>query len=222
MYDNLWKFIIFPLGNCWIRLCPVYSHYAYPYNVNVIFFLKGEYREYHFFKKRDRNNFSNLKRIFSLGWPILLHAISDYLAGFCLILLIGKLGTSELIAQQISSQYTQLLTVLILGISQASNLLISGRISLNKYEEIKDIGYISIFLGVILGLTAIILFSFFADLFIYPYSNNISLVTISLLKPFLVFTMFNLLLSAVRSICIGMLRAFYDTKIPMIIGILCG
>ena len=63
-----------------------------------------------------------------LGWPISIHAASEYLAIFSLTLIAGGLGQQELIAQQISAQYIQLFSIFILGLSQASNLLVGGSI----------------------------------------------------------------------------------------------
>lgn len=188
----------------------------------ILFFSKNEFKMFRIYKKEYRNKFLELREIFNLGWPISIHAASEYLAIFSITLFAGKLGQTELIFQQISSQYIQLLSIPILAISQASNLLVSGSIGRHEWVNVRGYGYTGITIGIGLGLIFLLGFSFFTEILVAPYiGTNVNAIFIAMLKSFLIITMFGLLLSAIKSISIGVLRSLYDTKIPMVISIIC-
>lgn len=188
----------------------------------ILIFLKvkDDFIKYNLFKVRVMNHFSDLKKIIKLGWPISLHAASEYLAIFSLTLIAGSLGKNGLIAQQIASQYNQLLLIPLLGLSQASNLLVGTSVGKQNWEDMRLYGWISMVIGNCIGLVAVISFFLFTPLLVSPYLDtreNVDLII--LLKPFLVISMVGQLLGSSKAICINILRALYDTKSPMIISI---
>lgn len=169
------------------------------------------------FLKRQVNSFLQLKKIFKLGWPISIHAASEYLAIFSLVILAGKMGQLELIAQQIANQYVQLLSIPMLALSQASNLLVGSSVGKKQWVKMRQYGYTSLILGGGLGLIAGIIFCFGTEILLSPYVNKEIALAI---RPFLLITMFGQLLVAGKTVSIGMLRALYDTKIPMLISLI--
>lgn len=142
---------------------------------------------------------------------------------FSITIIIGGLGQTELIAQQIATQYIQLLSIVMLSLSQAANLLISSCVGKQDWKNMQNYGYQVILLGVGIGLIAILCFTLFTKTLVSPYINiteNVDLLPI--LKPFFIITMVGQLLMAIKTVSVGILRSFYDTKVPMIISVLCG
>lgn len=71
-------------------------------------------------------------------------------------------------------------------------------------------------LGGGLGLVALLSFCFCTEILLSPYvSNDIALT----FNPFLIITMCGQLLVAGKTVSIGLLRALYDTKAPMLISV---
>jgi MATE family multidrug resistance protein len=185
--------------------------------------VRKEFNIFQLVKKRTAGNLLGLEQLVKLGWPISVHAASEYLALFCITLIVGKLGQVELIAQQIAAQYTQFLSIPILALSQASNLLIGTSIGKRNWKNMLDYGYLSLFLGSSLCAIAVIGFYFFTQLLVSPYLSNQDYTDFSaILKPFLVITMIGQMFAASKAIGNGMLRALYDTKTPMFISVVCG
>lgn len=185
--------------------------------------LNKEFSIFGLYAKRSINKFLELKQIFKLGWPISIHAASEYLAMFSITLMIGRLGQTELIAQQIATQYVQLLSIAMLSLSQASNLLVSNSVGKQDWKSMQNYGYQGLLLSIFIGFIAILCFAFFTKTLVSPYisvTEKIDLLPI--LKLFLFITMMGQLLMAIKTVSVGILRALYDTKIPMIISVICG
>ncbi|WP_028389616.1 MATE family efflux transporter [Legionella fairfieldensis] len=178
--------------------------------------LKKEFKVFELFIKRPINRFLQLREIFKLGWPISIHAASEYLAIFSVVIIAGRMGQLELIAQQIANQYVQFLSIPMLAFSQASNILIGNSVGNKQWAKVRQYGFTALILGGGVGLVALLSFCFYTDTLLSPYvSNDIALT----FKSFLIITMCGQLLVAGKTVSIGLLRALYDTKVPMLISV---
>ncbi|MEO1942912.1 MAG: MATE family efflux transporter, partial [Candidatus Thioglobus sp.] len=139
--------------------------------VTLFLVLNKEFSAFGLYTKWSINKILELKQIFKLGWPISIHAASEYLAIFGITLIIGGLGQTELIAQQIATQYMQLLSIAMLSLSQASNLLVSGGVGKRDWESMQNYGYQGVLLGISISLIAILGFAVFTNVLVSPYLN---------------------------------------------------
>jgi MATE family multidrug resistance protein len=184
----------------------------------LIFLLFKRYKSYRIFSRNHSNRIVNLKKLFSIGWPLSIHAASEFLTAFIITIFAGWMGQSQLLAQQIASQYILLLTVPILAFSQSTSILVGTSIGKNNWLEVKRYSSVGILLGLItvaivfLGFVLIpkALISLYIDVKIFD-STQLFLILI----PFLLITIASQFFEAIRSICGGALRAFYDTRTAM-------
>lgn len=179
--------------------------------------IKKEFKIFELFIKRPLNRFVQLRKIFKLGWPISIHAASEYFSGFIVIIIAGRMGQLELIAQQIANQYIQLLSIPMLALSQAANILVGNSVGKEQWVKVRKYGFTALTLAGCLGLIALLSFCFFTETLLSPYVNG---DTASILKPFLIITMCGQLLVAGKTVSIGLLRGLYDTKAPMFISVI--
>ena len=100
-------------------------------------------------------------------------------------------------------------------------MLVGGSIGRGEFVNMRNYGYVGIILGVCLGLIAILGFSLFPKVLVSPYIDINDTSNLIFLEPFLIITTISILLGAVKSISTGVLRSLYDTKIPMVISVIC-
>jgi MATE family multidrug resistance protein len=182
--------------------------------------LNDEFKRFKLFSKRIFNGFVELKQIYDLGWPISLHATSEYLVQFSLTLIAGNLGLQALISQQISSQYIQFLSIIFLALSQSANLLVSDSIGKKDFQSMNEFGNAAIKIGVCVGFIGVLVSLSYPNALIYPYLGTHSDLEEGL-KQFLIIIMIGQVFSAWKTVNIGILRGSYDTKSSMKIGIIC-
>jgi multidrug resistance protein, MATE family len=187
-------------------------------------FFKNEFNKFSLFTSKHTNKFQNLKHIFSLGWPISIHAASEFLSVFALTVIAGTLSPQPLplATQQVSSQYILLLSIPMIAIGQASSIIVAKYIAQNDLKNTNRFANAGMMLGIIIGLTVILAFLICSDVFISPYvdihnSENIALVT--MIKTFLLLIFIGQVIEFVGTIVTFLLRAMYETKIPMIINL---
>jgi len=182
-----------------------------------------EFKIFKLLPQKPFSEFIELKKLFKLGWPISIHAASECLVLFILTLIAGKMGAMALIAQQISTQYIQFLSILFLACSQSASLMVSQSIGQNDWKAMERYSISSIFIGVCIGSIAVLAFVFFSNELISPYiifNENSHLKEV--FKKFFIITMIGQIFASGKTISIGILRGLYDTKSPMIIAATCG
>ncbi|MGC1183253.1 MATE family efflux transporter [Legionella sp.] len=157
--------------------------------------LNKEFNKFKFFSKRSFNRFLELKQIYRLGWPISLHATSEYLVQFVLTLIAGNLGLTALISQQISTQYIQFLSIIFLALSQSANLLVSDSIGKKDFQSMDEFGGAAIRIGIYIGLIGLFVSLFYPSMLIHPYLGDHSDLEENLTQ-FLIIIMFGQIFSA--------------------------
>jgi len=179
--------------------------------------LSSEFKHYFLFKKISLSS-KYLKSLLKMGIPISIQFSIELLAFSTLTYLIGRVGIIPLSAQQITMQYSMLTIMVIMGISQASSILVSQKVGQKQFNELKKLVYTSLTLGgvVILCLSFICLFNIQALVNLYINKDDANyLAVLDLTKIFLYITVCGQIFDVCRNITAGILRGFGDTQSSM-------
>jgi MATE family multidrug resistance protein len=181
-----------------------------------------EFKCFELFKWRLLSTFHLLKKLFKIGWPISIQIASDLLSFSMITVMVGWMGANELAAQQIVTQYFLLLVVPIFAIAQAGGILIGQARGAKDFEDIKRYGNTTWLIGLGFTLLVLLLFVCFPHELISLYTgsnHHETAATINLAVIVLIITGFRLVFDSTAEIKTGCLRGLYDTRFPMITGI---
>lgn len=180
------------------------------------------FQPYRIFQWRFRGNFNLIKRLVQIGWPMSMQFGGEMLVMFFLTMMIGLLGTTDLAARQVVSQYYMLIIVPIFGFSEATSILVSHAHGADNRPHIRKITNASVWVTGSFAMIVLLIAIFFpvtlARVYIHGNSSN-DLHIIYLLKTLLWLASLGLLFDSCRTVLTGALRGLYDTKAPMWIGI---
>lgn len=175
------------------------------------------------FKYRAHQNWQDLIKIFTVGWPIMLLTSGEMLAFFVTSTMVGWISVNALAAYQIILQYLFLIVVPIFAISQASGILIAEACGSNQRQQIRALGNASIRLILVMTfLVAIIMWLFprYLAAFYIDIHNPINAETLYLTILLFAISAFSQIFDGLKNLLLGTLRGLLDTKYPMIIGLL--
>lgn len=165
-----------------------------------------------------------IKNILKIGLPIGMQFGAELAAISMVTYFMGWIGAIALAAQQIISQFTMLIVVVSIGISQAAAVMISQAYAKHDYRAIKQIGKASALLALMTMTTAALCYLLFPKVFISLYLNihaakNLPIVALASI----LFPIAGLLQIAdgARNVFSGALRGMHDSITPMIVGISC-
>lgn len=181
------------------------------------------FKRFQLFNYRVHKNWQHLKKMFHIGWPISVQVGGEMLSVFACAAMVGWLGTNSLAAYQVVSQYFFLIIVPIFSLSQASGILVGQAKGGQQFDKIKKLGHVSVYLALLLGSIAALMFLLFPRwlaAFYFDVHNPIYATTLHLVILLFAVTAFNLLLDAVRNVITGALRGLFDTKFPMMVGLI--
>lgn len=187
-------------------------------------FLSPQNKEYAIFSGGFWPDFGLCKKIFSLGSPIGIQFAGELAAMTSATYLMGYLGVFPLAASQITTQYSMLVVMIILGISQALSVLTSEAFGKKDIAQIRE--YLRAAIIVLLGFFVFIFIAFFgfshylAHFFIKPGAIGESSIYY-FTHIFFMLTAFTMLADGFRNVFSSGLRGLHDSKAPMKIGILC-
>ena len=98
-------------------------------------------KSYQLFANKGAVNWPICKQILGLGLPIGVQFGGELLAMSVLTFLQGYLGTVPLAASQIVSQFALLAVMMVLGLTQATSVLVSAEYAQHNILKIKEPGY---------------------------------------------------------------------------------
>lgn len=177
---------------------------------------------YQIFNKNFPFNWSICKSIFTLGLPIGIQFGGELAAMTGATYLMGYFGSTALAASQVVSQYTMLVVVFILGLTQALSLLISEAYGKEDYYLVREYLKASILLLILCCSLVSILFLcipnmlikfYMSDKVIDDYLEYLSIVFFAI-SAGLIF------IDGIRHLLSGALRGLHDSRAPMRIGII--
>ena len=182
-----------------------------------------DFKKFHLFQLRSYRGLHHLRKIFRIGWPMSLQFGGELGSFFVVTMFIGWLGTNALAAVQVTQQWLYLIVVPIFAMSEAAAILVGQAVGAGQFSELKSIGHASLLLSLSLVFLMSIGFVCFPDFFASFYINihhAKNLGILDLIRVLFAITAITLLLSTVRDVVSGLLRGLYDTRFPMIVGLL--
>lgn len=158
----------------------------------------------------------DLKKIFSLSWPVMLSIILQNLLGTVDMIFIGKLGKLQLAAAGLSLSVSGVIFVLSAVVSSGAVALVARSFGEGDMETVKKFNGVSIILSIIIGgVLGILSFYFTAPLIRLMFNPDKSVFgyTYQYLSVQFLGTVFVFLNSTLRTT----IQSLGDTKNPLII-----
>ena len=206
--------------------------YAYAIQVWASFIIyvlyalfQKDVRAYQLFKWCFYQNWSVLKKLLKVGWPMCLQMASDLLTFSFITIMAGWLGEQALAAQQISTQFFVLLVVPIFGVAQASGILIGQAQGAKQSQDVRRYSIAALTIGVSFAVVVALIFMTLSHTLVSWYEGShtqFSPEVIHLASIVLMITGARLVFDAAAEIYAGCLRGLYDTKFPMMVLIVMG
>ncbi len=187
-------------------------------------FFSTDMKKYGIFSGKLTPDFVLIKKLFALGYPIGLQFGGELSAMTLATYFMGYFGTTALAASQIVSQYTLLVVMIILGLSQAVTMLSSEAFGKQETESISQYVMSAIYVLSFIFIGIFIAFFFYSyDLIAFfggPHAIENPLL-VHLAEIFFIIAAIFLYADGIRNIVSGALRGLHDSKIPMNVGIIC-
>lgn len=176
------------------------------------------FKAFNLFHWQKKIDFSQLKLLLTLGWPITLQFASELLAFAMLNIMVGWLGVGALSVQQILIQCMLLSLMIPMSVGQACSILNSQALGQKQPQTIRPITHAGIILTLLcMSVIALIYFIMplpIIDLYIDIHAPaNSALVSLAVLL--FVIVAFSQIADALRNVLIGALRGLHDMQVPM-------
>jgi multidrug resistance protein, MATE family len=177
---------------------------------------------YRILQFRLHRNWALLRRMFTLGWPIVVQTAGDLVTFFIMTLMIGWLGKIPLAASQVSSQFFLLLVIPIFALQQTSGILVSQAYGEKQFSLINRVSHMVLYVGLVFALFVAALFIFFPHVLINAYLatrhfENPAMIQLAIYLMML--TGLRVFFDTIVQIKTGSLRGLFDTRKPMFIVI---
>lgn len=182
-----------------------------------------DFKKFDLLRIRFHQNWDVLRQLFKTGWPISLQITAEMVSIVVCATFVGWLGSNALAAYQVIIQYQFLIVVPIFAVAQASGVLVGQALGAKQFAEIKKLGHASLLITVILSVIIALAFLFFpkplSSLYLNVNDPNNQQI-LQLIGTLFVVLAISQLFDAVRNVLTGLLRGLFDTRFPMMIGLL--
>jgi len=189
----------------------------------LYFYFTKRFEQFKLFHYRVHQHLDHFVEMFKIGWPISIQVGGEILSLFVTGLMIGWLGTKALAAYQIVNQYYFLALIPLYSLSQAGSILIGQANGKKHFHEIKLLGYAGLILALLITLSVALLFIFVPHYLAFIYIDIHNPQNTEVLKTAVTIFLISgltLVFDGVRNIFIGATRGLFDTKYPMVMGLL--
>lgn len=189
----------------------------------VYLYKKTFFSNYKIFEFSNFFDFEVIKKLTHIGWPICAQFGVELLAFSFATIYMGWLSDRALAAQQIVNQINLIAVMIPYGIAQANAALIGHAIGEKRDELVRDIGFVSVMIGLIFSVIVALIYLFLPKPIIGLYLNihdTMNEPTVYLTIRLLAVMAFAQVADSVRNIITGSLRGFRDTKIPMLVALI--
>ena len=183
-----------------------------------------EFKTYYLFKSHLRKRWRHLIALLKIGWPVMLQTGGELLSFSFVVFMAGWLGKLPLAAMQVAVQFLLLIIIPSYGITIAAGVLVARAIGAKKYLEAKRYGDSGLLLSLIILIIIAIIMNVFphqlARLYLSanePHYHEL-LHTIRILFIIIAASQF---FDNIRNSLTGALRGMFDTKVPMLVGLIC-
>ncbi len=181
------------------------------------------FQRFNLFMFRIHESWKDLKLMLTMGWPICVQIGGEMLSLFFTAAMVGWLGINSLAAYQIISQYSFLIIVPLFSLSQATGILVGQSFGEKNITKLNKIGHAGVIFSCSLSLVIALIFIGFPKQLAALYLNindPKNFTTLHLVSMLFFICAFQQLFDGVRNVLTGALRGLFDTKFPMIIGLL--
>lgn len=184
----------------------------------------SNYHKYQLFSGRFLPELASIKRLITLGFPIGVQFGAELTAMTLATYFMGYFGVMALAASQVASQYSLLIVMIILGLSQAVSVLTSEAYGSKDFNLIRQYIHAGISILVITFVGIFIACMCFPEPLINIFINgnermNPEMITLSM--RFLMIAAVMLFIDGLRNLFSGALRGLHDAKTPMNVGVIC-
>ena len=196
------------------------------YSVVILIFMaySKKLKSYRLFTRKQFFNWGVCKQILFLGIPIGVQFGGELLVMTVLTFLLGYIGAVPLAASQIVSQFGLLAVMMVLGLTQATSVLVSmeyaqnNRVLIKEYAKAIQIVLMLFFLC--WGIILLLFHNFLLNLFVaISEPENQLLKYYSLI--FFAISFVTMYIDSIRNSFSAILRGMQDSKTPMNIGLIC-
>ena len=178
-----------------------------------------KYASYHLGKRMTPPNWAHIYQIFKLGLPIAIGMGMEVGLFTATALLMGRFGADAAASHQIALSIASLIFMVPLGLSMALTVRVGQAVGAKHYQLARQRGQLGILLcGGFTLITAFCLWQF-GDFLARLYTNDP--VVIGIAAHLLVFAALFQIVDGFQIGAVGVLRGFKDTKIPMLISVVC-
>lgn len=190
---------------------------------SYIIFSSDHFKRFSLFNFRIKQNWHCFIKMFNIGWPIFFQMGGEMLSFAFTTTMVGWLGMKALAAYQVIIQYVFLVIIPLFALSQASGVLISHACGEEKFHEVKNLGHASILFSLIITVIVMLIFLLIPKELAAIYLNikdtaNAEIVHLIILL--FAITAISQIFDGIRNVLTGMLRGLFDTRFPMLAGLL--
>lgn len=180
--------------------------------------------EHALFQRLWRPDWAAFRTVFQIGWPIGLTNLAEVALFTGAAILVGWIGTYELAAHGIALQIASFTFLMHLGLSNAATIRAGQAFGRKDEVELRTGGLVATAISAIIVLITVILFFLFRETvvgwFISP-TDPVRPQIVAIAAVLLLYAAAFQVGDAGQVVAIGLLRGVQDTKIPMIIAVIC-
>lgn len=153
------------------------------------------------------------------GTPVLISDFILIIGLNMLAVIMGRMGSDMVSANSITSTIQQLATVFMMGVANASGVIIGNTVGAGEYDKAQEYGKTFTAITIVIGICAAIVIFISKDLVlsIYNVSDSTKLITRELMNTSAILVTFQAVSSTLTK---GVLRAGGDTKFLMVADVI--
>lgn len=153
------------------------------------------------------------------GTPVLISDFILIIGLNMLAVIMGRMGSDMVSANSITSTIQQLATVFMMGVANASGVIIGNTVGAGEYDKAQEYGKTFTAITIVIGICAAIVIFMSKDLVlsIYNVSDSTKLITRELMNTSAILVTFQAVSSTLTK---GVLRAGGDTKFLMVADVI--
>jgi multidrug resistance protein, MATE family len=186
---------------------------------NTYFACARPFRSLHLFSPRICSAKATFSVLWKQGWPMLIRITAELLSIFVTTAFVGRIGSNELGAQQIASQYVFMLAIPFNALSQGVSILISQMMGGKQFNKTRNIGFIGMGVGAALGFISLAISLVIPDQmasFYFSDQTNNQQEILNILHVLLPISMTGQVFDGIQNVASGALYGIEDSQAPML------
>ncbi|PHQ82389.1 MAG: MATE family efflux transporter [Coxiella sp. (in: Bacteria)] len=185
--------------------------------------LQKDMHVYGLFKLKRTRDWTLIKTLWRVGWPMSIQFGGELIGFFVITILIGLLSINDLAAWQVVQQIMMVFIVPIFSFAEAAAIVVGHSMGAKEYVNINKVNRISTggaLIFVVIGMLVFILLPTHLT-HIYMSQQNLAYQKSlqHVISTLFFINAFVYLFDSVRNLMSGSLRGLYDTRFPMVSGI---